>query len=549
MRYSLSKVTGFLLEETVSEEKTATVSQGSVTFDGFRDTLLGGSDFTDDLLRDSIRKCNRAYVTDSLFHRAVDEYSELFLEFGLESVDPEAARYLQSRLDTMSLQHGEIWQETLARAMTEMIKNGNPFLVKFRGNPGRPVKRTLYTDHPFPLSGFRLRSILDFEPVYETKGQLRKFLGWKMPGFSGSNIVPSLRTGKSVEPVGGGKVVSGVPQVRDYLAPGVDVVHIAFKKPPSRLYGFSTLATAVSDLVLLREIERNIAVLIKKNSSPLVHHKVLKPQSPLGGTQNDIAQARSLWQRVAPDGVLITSANHEIDVKGSESRALRLEGYVRHFTSRALAGMGTSTFLMGYEQANLGTAQVGKMSITQKANHYFEHFARNIEFYLFYEILWEGGFDPYEDASHRVKLTVAQMDRDSQIKWENHAADLYAKNAVTFDEMRDRLKRTRNVDRSRLYYNQVTIPLAKAAAKAKAAVSATPPGVTEPEPRKEFLDEITPLIPRQPDGVEEFIDWFANSFKLNERCAAEAAIAVRNLIDDPEAAAAYLYEVLHVDEE
>jgi hypothetical protein len=85
-----------------------------------------------------------------------------------------------------------------------------------------------------------------------------------------------------------------------------------------------------------------------------------------------------------------------------------------------------------------------------------------VNFFIINELLREGGYEPLLNPRHAVYFKFREIDVDMQIKLENHAVYKYITNAITEDEMRAELGKQPIGDRSRLFYNLVTIPVAQA---------------------------------------------------------------------------------------
>lgn len=455
-----------------------------------------------------IQRVNNAYLLDGFVHNAIDRHAEIFKDFDLAGGKKPVA-YVKKRLARMSLQGGEHWKTTIARYAHEYCKHGHPMLVKKRlGDGSSDVVRPLYADRPYPLAAVFLLSPERVEPAYQNKA----FAGWRIKGMKKETL--RLMEGTRM-PADGALISNRFPTLeRDaLLIPSVDVVNTAYKRPSDGHYGIGLAVPALEDVALLRNIEQTTAVMTRKNSMPLLWHRILKATSAQSGVQSEINAAARLHQSVSPDGVIVTPMHHELKVLGSESQALRLEGYLKYFSSRAFAGMGVSPFLMGFEGGSLGAVEAAMELLMTRIRFMQEELARDLEMFLLWELLYEGGFDPFEDEEDQVRLVFREVDESRMIKLRSHFADLYTKNAITFQEMREGMGYSEKVSEASLYLRRVAIPLEEAKAEAKA--SAAPPPQPEPAaqpdpqpaPKKARVRELAlEAAPRDPSEVDDFLE-------------------------------------------
>lgn len=460
----------------------------------------------DQKIHDLILKASRAYIVDGLVRQAVDKYTELCRGYWLDG-EPERVKYLTRRLETMSLATGEHWKITVSRLFHEYFKNGNPFFIKVRGRTPM-TKRGLYWNNPrpiksiFPISAERLDIATDDSKMP---------IGW--------NIIdaqkrPNLNSGEGVEPYRSEDTYIRLPELperhRDMLRPGVDIVHIPYKQGADSAWGVGLTFPALDDITLLRAVEQMVASVIRKNSHPLIHYRITRASSPLSTVNAEIQQAGRMFRQAQPDGVIITGGAHEIKAIGSESQALRNEGYLIHFTKRGLAGLGVSPYLMGYEGATLGTAEAAIAQLVDRVRTCQEQFAATFEMFFLWELLYESGrFNPWENDEDRCYLRFEEIDYNRRIKEETHWTDTYNKGGIDVDELRSKLGYRKTYKAERLYLNQVQIPLAKAKAADKPSSSNTAASEADDGISTErvvvFRDMIEPYLPETVDQIEASI--------------------------------------------
>jgi hypothetical protein len=115
---------------------------------------------------------------------------------------------------------------------------------------------------------------------------------------------------------------------------------------------------------------------------------------------------------------------------------MRAEGYIKSNVARACASMGLNPYALGFESGTIGSDKATREMMMNRVRSIQVELANNLEMFLINELLWEGGFDPYNNPADVVKLTFTEIDVDMTIKLQNHAADLFNKEALTHKELR-----------------------------------------------------------------------------------------------------------------
>jgi len=453
----ISKHTGFVYGPKADEAASIFMVPDSAQ------VLKDNFDFSvkDEKISKVIRSASTAYLVDGLIRQTVDRYAELFKKFELVGADAPL-KYLKSRLNKMSLQSGEHWETFLTRVITEYFKTGNAMFLKFRSSASDAI-RPVYKERPHGLFYPVLVSIDRLEPVFNED---KNFVGWKFIDLTGD---PKLTLDSSNPLLPSRALISIAGMAPGYqqkaYCPGADIVHVAYKKPADSIYGYGMTLSGLEDIKLLRTIEQIVSVMIKKFSAPLIHHTV--PARGVNNIQQDLNNARALYSNRGPDGVIITGDGVKITSIGAESQAIRNEGYLNFFMDRGLAGIAASPFLMGIKGGGLGTVESAIELMMLKARFCQQEISREIERFLFDEILYEGGFNPYTKDSDQVKLTFVGFDEAREIKLQSHAADLFTKNLVDLNEARTIGRITTEVQESKLFGKMFEPPLDNTKKKAK----------------------------------------------------------------------------------
>lgn len=518
---NLAKNLGFGIKTSLSLSEQIKMAKNPTTEQSTRRAMFETGSKRDIRLQRLIQKASIAYSVDGILRQAIDRYSESFKDFQLQGSD-KAKNYLENRLNMISLQTGEHWKALLSRIIEEYFKVGNAFILKVRGKAAMGVKRPLYRERPWTLSGLYLVSADRLDPA--TDGN-NNFVGWKLRENKNTpkTVLDQSKTlDRDKALISLGRLVPEVFNI------GADIIQIAYKKGADSLWGVGLALPVLEDLTLLRTIETSVSILIKKNTNPIIHHKITRAADPRAGAQTEINQAYLLHQRSAPDGVIITGPNHEIKAVGSESQALRVQEYMKYFINRVFSGLGVSPAIMGFETTTIGTAEHTHQLLLAKILYCQEAISRDIEFFLFNELLWEGGFDPYSKESDRVKLVFEEADKEGRIKRMSAAADLYNKNLLDHDQALTEAGISSKPKPALLYLNQVQIPLEKAKARFKAAARPI-------NSSAEIRDIVSGIIPKEKSLVPDMLKTLESLYGFDRETLRSLEEPISNLIEDPEA--------------
>lgn len=547
----------------IAQSTGFTVMQNSLNFyseatnrmlpDPSEDYGRGGfshADRRDDRVRRLVRKASAAYTVDAMVRQSVDKFSELFKDFTFNGGEKQV-KYLHQRMISMTLQTGEHWQTLFTRIIHEYFKTGNSFIVKRRGGGQFTGTRALYRNKPYTISGLTLISSDRLEIARDSVGG---FTGWEIRGTKNDvdlNLV--LPSATKLNPDSTLIQISRMPDRKNVLVPGMDIVQIAYKRGADSHWGFGLTLAALEDISLTRTLEQTTAIMMKKFSNPIIHHKILRPSSPLAGMQQEINMAYDLYRRSAPDGVIITGGNAEIKAVGSESQALRVGEYLKYFMGRSLAGLGMSPFIMGLEAGGQGTLESAVELMMMKVRFCQAEIARELEMFIINEILWEGGFDPYNKEEDKVTIKFEDLDENRVIKMQNHAADLFTKNLADHPEARTLAGLPAKSNEKELHFNKVEIPKSKAEAQHKGEAQKTA-GVAiakaRPRPKpakkksKEVAADIKNIIPETPSQILTFINLMEKRFGYDPDLLVSLFDQIELLLGDSEAITEFLIERL-----
>lgn len=487
-------------------------------------------------VRDLVDKGVKAYVKDSMYKNAVDRLAEAFSDFSIGGNNPRAIMYVTSRLELMSLYNREHWKTTFGRGVTSYFKTGNTIALKIRGGSTQKAKRPLYENKPYAITALFLHSPSDLEPAYNAD---RQMVGWtyrtrinNKKSLQATLLIDNPKQLDTRNSLLQYDQETPLDESKPILHPLVDVLHITYTRPEGIPWGIGPMLPAIEDVSLLRIAESTIAMMMKKFSNPLYHHIITPKGGPQSSIQADINNMYMTYRKMAPEGLIITGPNHAIKAIGAESHALRMEGYLSHFTSRAAGGLASSTFGLGLEPGTLGSSEAFSQMMKSKILKCQKDFAREMEFQLLWELLYEGGFDPYSNLDDRVTLEFEDVDIDNVIKQQAHSTYLFQNNGITWDELRKDLKRDPNVFKGGLASN--LFPDKKDTSPAGQGSSKQPSKKNAVEVSK-ALKNICPTNEKEIPGYLEYISQLG--FYVDE----DSFNIISNLLGDPQAILEYTF--------
>jgi hypothetical protein len=194
------------------------------------------------------------------------------------------------------------------------------------------------------------------------------------------------------------------------------VIHLATNRPSGHLLGVSPLFPVLEDARLLREMEDITSEMVLKNLHPILHGKAGGDKAR--GVQKDITELdKKLREMDHHSGFIVTDGQTELKLIGAESRALRMEGLLNFFRARAFDGLN-----LPRDPDKAQTTVTPGMRTRIEA---IRMGIRCLETTVFYELLYEMGYDPIRNPGHVVRILFNPMDPDAQIKEENHAMQTY----------------------------------------------------------------------------------------------------------------------------
>lgn len=521
--YSIARYTKPLAPQPLNEgsydEAFKNIERVDNPLDQDEATLWSFSTRDTEYVRQQIERAKKAYIIEGTIRNAVDRFADTQSGFRLTG-DPGPVNYLEERLNEISLKTGEDWQSLLSRTWLDYWKTGNAMLLKCRSSSDGAVRAT-YRNTPYAIGSIFLVDITDFD--FEMRKDRSETIVTKTWSFRNAKEDFTVTSPDAVKlPIRSPLINDLTMPDNKYLLPGRDLVHLAYKQPPDLPYGIPLTLAAIEVSNMLRRIEQSVVMMIRKSINPLVHHKItgIGPTFSESSIQRAIKEAARKHKNRSPDGVFITGPGHDITSIGAESNALRVSDYMKHFALRLTSTLSSSPFELGFEKGGVNDAEGASALRYSKVYTARAEFARSLEKFLLWELLYEGGFDPYSIPSHKVFLEFQETDQSVITKGQNHYADLYQKDVISLEEARTKLPNipsATGIDRfhSKLFEKQTdTLPQNSTSRSSNSNQSVEPGPFDLPEAKitRSDLKYIRNLTPERVEDVNSRLDMLSNYF-------------------------------------
>lgn len=419
-------------EDVKSLSKTFRVSALALGYQGTNYFYTGRSNFEPSPY--DFDRIIQAVDTDSYVKQAVLKYKDLFWKEGWKIVgeNQEAVAYLYQRIDYMEMAMKRPFLDFLMDLSDQLIKFGNVFAVKARGDLSEFFPTTLTPiNSTQPIVGYYL---IPTEQVRILRDKYNRPKSYQ----------------QTTDPL------TYSPTDRDPVWSADRVIHLFFDRKPGRAFGTPFIANCLDDVVALRQMEEDIQNLVHRELFPLYKYTIGTADQPAEPEEIDNAAAEI--ENLRAEGGLILPYRHNVDVIGSAQQALDATAYVNHFKERVAIGLGLAPHHLGMTMNGGNRAMSERLdtALYDRIKHFQKQFAEMIRLHIFNEILFEGGFDPVKnpmetDASDRCYFRFNEIDVDTQVKKENHIIQKYVNSVITLDEARLELGVDPDVDLNKLF--------------------------------------------------------------------------------------------------
>lgn len=358
-------------------------------------------------------RIQNAYNTESYVRRAVDKYAELMFKEGwdITGSNDDATEYLETRIKLMEEATQRSIGDTLMDAAMDLVKMGNAYLIKARATGGYtlPVNAQGYSGNQ-PVVGYFVLPASTMRVARDVNGRILRY----EQDASGET--------KEFKPT--------------------EIIHLTHKKPTGRAYGIPFVQPVLNDILILRQIEENVARLIHRNLFPMYKYKVGTDTPGYEATDEEIDAAEEDIQTMPMDGMWVMSERHDIQVVSSDSSSMDASEYLKIFRQRVFSGLGVSDIAMGIsEGASRATASSLSAEMIDGVKEFQRIFSSAMTQHIVYELLFEGGYDPVLNPEDDVRFRFFEIDLDAKVKKENHEINMFNNHATTHSELREGINR------------------------------------------------------------------------------------------------------------
>lgn len=260
----------------------------------------------------------KAAQVESYIRLSIDKHREHILRHGWSFVGKNQATvsHVYKRLHEISEGMGMPIEEQITQSITNLVKYHNAFLCKTRD-------RTKTFKSRFGIERGKVTGLFSLNPVAMRfrRSDRNQILEWHQV----------------------------VDNKDEQLKPS-DVVHIPFSREDGYILGTPYILQVLDDVQFLRRIEEIAGKLLHKFAYPLYHHKIGDKDNPPDGRDDgssDIGEAFTAISGMAPEGHLVTSYTHSIEVIGANTKAIDLKPYLEYAKNRVTAGLNLSSLDLG----------------------------------------------------------------------------------------------------------------------------------------------------------------------------------------------------------
>jgi hypothetical protein len=363
----------------------------------------------------------QAVDTDSYVKQAVQKYKDLFWKEGwkITSENQEAVAYLHQRIDYMEMAMKRPFLDFLVELSDQLIKFGNVFIVKARGDLNQYFPTTLNPvgeNNTLPITGYYLIPTEQVRILRDRHNRPKSYMQQTDP-------------------------MTYAPTDRDPVWSADRVIHLYLDRKPGRAFGTPFLANVLDDVVALRQMEEDIQNLVHRELFPLYKYVIGTADQP--AEPEEIERAAAEIENLRAEGGLILPFRHDVEVIGSAKEVLDADAYLQHFKERVAIGLGVAPHHLGMtlNGGNRSMTERLDTSLYDKVKQFQKQFAEMIRLHIFNELLFEGGFDPIQnpiesDSSERCYFKFNEIDVDTQVKKETHILQKYVNSLITLPEAR-----------------------------------------------------------------------------------------------------------------
>lgn len=414
--YNSSGANTAKISDSLATLKHKKVNTPNMSFFGSNRGVIGNASYQEHAY--DLYEYGRIIDTEAFVAVAFKKKRALILKQGynITSKNKENLKYIKRRISEIEYVSRMPFRKLLKEISYNLVAFHNVYIAKARNeqaSSGKPVtyfgKKTL---DPIAALFCLAPETIEVKPAYGGTDRIEKY-----------------------------KQTLGQGSEREYLPE--NIIHIYTNKRTGFLMGTPPLEGVKEDILALRRIEESIETLIYKNLFPIIHIAIGSEKAParvLPNGVSEVAAATQMLKDIEDDGGLVTSERVKVQAIGSESMALRVEPYLKHFKHRVYAGLGMSGMDFGEgENTGRSTGEVLSASLSDSVIDYQTEIEDAVTRYIFDELLVESGkyYGTFEiEDEDRVFLELRHRSQGDQISYESHILNMAQSDLITVSEAR-----------------------------------------------------------------------------------------------------------------
>jgi hypothetical protein len=355
--------------------------------------------------------------TEAFYRQAISRKMSLAFRNGAEVVgdNQDFVQYVERRMKQMGYMMNQKFLMFLKEILLNLMVASNCIVIKIRDSEASGGYPNDKNGNMAPVAGYKIVPTQTIFPFLDGKGRIekwRRFFGMGRP-------------------------------FKDY--PNEDVIHFQWERKPGHLFGTPRHVSFRDDIFALRRLEENIELLMVHHLFPLFHVAVGTEKAPCQYTvdgMSEIDKVRMLIQEMPKEGVFVTDERVKIDVHGAAKEGIDPNPILAHYKKRIFTGMGVSPLDLGEaDTGNRATAENVSQNLKDSIKADLDWFGAQVSMFLFKEWFQEAPSAlSVQNAVADVALEWHEIDVDTQIKKETHAANMFNNHGLDQNEYRKRMK-------------------------------------------------------------------------------------------------------------
>jgi hypothetical protein len=139
-------------------------------------------------------------------------------------------------------------------------------------------------------------------------------------------------------------------------APLKDIVHFKFNLLAGDKYGTSIIHSSLSLLEVKGDIENNLKIIVRRYAAPLIH--VQAGNEMWLPSDTDVDNLKKDFEDIYADTEYVTNHLINMDVKGFEGKAMKLDYILKHIDMNIITGLQIMPEVLGYGDSDKSVAEV-----------------------------------------------------------------------------------------------------------------------------------------------------------------------------------------------